>query len=87
MEFLNPAMVEAFGTPLVVARGCTDGMLMVSVYDRLIFKVCPNPNRPDIWTDIEQQYRNGEYSTKSYHYITKNQFQDPAFWNSCGEKL
>jgi hypothetical protein len=75
-EYLNPKMVEIYG---ILELG---GYKNVICYDKLIYKVCPNPDDIERSESIEQQFKKGYYINKQVYSLTKEQFEDLNFWHS-----
>jgi hypothetical protein len=76
MEYLNPRMVQTYGN--LNKPNYKD----ISCYDGIIYKVCPNPDKDEICKTIESRYKNGLYIDKKIFSLTKEQFENPKFWNS-----
>jgi len=78
-NFLIPEMVRKYG--LVGRYG---GYITVTCYDRLIDKnwICPSPNNRLRSERAEDQYERGVYVSKQDYTLTKEQFDDPSFWQS-----
>ncbi len=86
-QYLNPGMVEKHGH-VVDSQGhpIKDNSekiyKIVIVYDRVIFKVCPNPDDERRANDVEEQYQLGMFIDKQTYGLTEERFNDPTFWNS-----
>ncbi len=83
-NFLNPEMVRQFGN-----LGRYGGYVTVTCYNRsrLLHEprtLCPNPDNFEICQKVENQYGRGIYVSKQDFTLTKEQFDDPNFWNSMG---
>lgn len=76
-NYLRPAMVEKFGkaSPDLTAN------IEVCCYNRGMYKVCPNPDDAKRVQSAEEQFCKKTYISKQSYYLTKQQFQDPSFWD------
>jgi hypothetical protein len=75
-EYLNPIMIQTYG----ILGVC--GYKTVTCYDTAIYKVCPNPEDIERSESIEKSFEQGYYINKEAYSLTKEQFEDPEFWNS-----
>lgn len=81
-EYLNPDKVEKLHNE--------QGTIPVTVYDRIFFKVCPNPQRKHFVNPLEKEYKEGtrigkqNYQVvmkKHFYKLTKADFENPENWN------
>ena len=75
-QFLNATMVQRHGI-----LGRYGGYTVVTLYDNLIYKVCPNPFNSKRCDEVEDQYEKGIFAYQQDFTLTKEQFGNPKFWN------
>lgn len=77
-EYLYPKAVKDHG-----AQKCGgSATIKVTVYKGLTRDVCPNPHNEEKVSHAENQYNSGCLVGRSTYYLTKEQFENPEFWNS-----
>lgn len=74
MKYLNPDKVKQLDHP--------QGTVKVRVYDRLIFKVAPNPHNKKLADEIHKQYEQGHMVAYWEYKLKESDFNDPKNWNS-----
>ena len=61
-------------------KDATSGNVKVTVYDRLLYHVCPDPKNAPLCKVVEEGYLRGEFVAKQDYWLTDAQYASNDFW-------